>query len=381
MIYLDNAATTWPKPEAVYQAMDRFARTNAANPGRSGHRMAAEAERVIAETRSAVAKLLGASSPTAIVFTLNATDALNIAIKGVLRRGDHVITTHLEHNSINRPLRRLEEEEFITVSRASAGDGGIVPEEEIENLITQKTRLVAVTHCSNVIGQVNPIAYYGKVARKHNILLLLDASQSAGVVEIDVVQAHVDMLACPGHKGLFGPMGTGILYVKPGLEVSPFREGATGTQSEVERHPLDMPHRLEGGTPNAHGLAGLGAGVRFLLEEGVQKIRRHESDLALRFSDRLRDNSKVIIYSAKNREQQIGPVAINLRGSEPLEIASLLDQRFAIACRAGLHCAPGAHRFLRTFPSGAIRFSFGYFNTVEHVDAAVQAVNDISTGY
>jgi len=378
MIYLDNAATTWPKPESVYRALDEFARNAAANPGRSGHRMAVAAEAKIGEARSRVAKLLNAESPDRIVLTLNATDALNIAIKGILRPGDHVVTSVLEHNSINRPLAALEQAEVISVTRLPAEPDGSLSVDALREALTPATRLVAVTHGSNVLGVVNDAAALGDVAMRHGAVLLLDASQTAGVVPIDVRGQQLDLVAFPGHKGCLGPMGTGALYVRAGLSLRPFREGGTGFGAESELQPEAMPFRLEGGTPNAHGLAGLAAGLEFVEREGVAKIGAHERDLALRFAEEARRIPGVTVWSARSPAKQIGPVSLSLQGREPGEVGAALDERHGIACRPGLHCAPGTHRFLGTFPKGTVRFSFGYFNTVADVAAAAGALRELA---
>jgi len=378
MIYLDNAATTWPKPESVYRALDEFARNAAANPGRSGHRMAVAAEAKIGEARSRVAKLLNAESPDRIVLTLNATDALNIAIKGILRPGDHVVTSVLEHNSINRPLAALEQAEVISVTRLPAEPDGSLSVDALREALTPATRLVAVTHGSNVLGVVNDAAALGDVAMRHGAVLLLDASQTAGVVPIDVRGQQLDLVAFPGHKGCLGPMGTGALYVRAGLSLRPFREGGTGFGAESELQPEAMPFRLEGGTPNAHGLAGLAAGLEFVEREGVAKIGAHERDLALRFAEEARRIPGVTVWSARSPAKQIGPVSLSLQGREPGEVGAALDERHGIACRPGLHCAPGTHRFLGTFPKGTVLFSFGYFNTVADVAAAAGALRELA---
>lgn len=378
MIYIDNAATSWPKPESVYRAMDDFARNHAGNPGRSGHRMAVESEKHVQGCREALARLLHAESPDQVILTLNATDGLNIAQKGLLRPGDHVVTSHLEHNSINRPLSAMAAAGMITYDKAASGPDGGVPVAEIEKLIRKNTRLIALTHCSNVLGILNPIDQVAKLARSRGILTLIDASQSVGLVPIDVQSLGLDLVAFPGHKNLFGPMGTGALYVRKGIELRPFREGGTGFKADEEVQPSEMPFRLEGGTPNAHGFAGLLAGLRFVEQEGAAKIFRHERDLALRFADLLRDNPKVVVHSCRNRDLQTGPVSISIRGAEPAEVGRVMDEKYGIACRPGLHCAPGTHKLLGTFPKGTVRFSFGYFNTVEHVEAAARAVNEVS---
>jgi cysteine desulfurase family protein len=378
VIYLDNAATTWPKPPAVYDAMDRFARTGAANPGRSGHRMAVEAERLVQDARERVARLLNAASPDRVILTLNATDALNIAMKGLLRAGDHVVTSAIEHNSINRPLAGLEAAGTITVSKVACSPDGTIAPREIDRLVTKATRLIAITHCSNVLGVVQPLDEFCAIAKKRGVAILVDASQTAGVVPIDVRALGADMVAFPGHKGCFGPMGTGALYVRPGLALAAFREGGTGFAAESERHPEEYPYHLEGGTPNAHGLVGLGAGLRFIEETGIDRIRVHERDLAMRLVDALRGHPKITIFSGRAPDRQIGPVSIAIAGVDPSAAGATLDATYGIACRPGLHCAPGAHQFLGTHPQGTVRFSFGFFNTAADVEAAARAVKEIA---
>ena len=372
MIYLDNAATSWPKPESVYRAMDDFARQFAGNPGRSGHRMAVESEKRVQGCREALARLLHAEHADRVILTLNATDALNIALKGLLRKGDHVITSHIEHNSINRPLARLAAEGFLTYDKAPSEVDGSVATSSIQRLIRKNTKLIAITHCSNVLGVVNPIEEYAKLGVK----TLIDASQSAGVIPLDV--RSFDMVAFPGHKNLFGPMGTGALYVRTGVDLDFFREGGSGFKAEEERHPTEMPFRLEGGTPNAHGFAGLLAGIEFVEKEGVEKIGRHERELALAFADGLRGHKKVTVYSCRTPERSLGPVSLSIAGMEPAEVGRIMDEKYGIACRPGLHCAPGTHRFLGTSPKGTVRFSFGWFNTKGDVEAALRAVNEVS---
>jgi cysteine desulfurase family protein len=327
-----------------------------------------------------LARLVNAESPDRIALALNGTDALNIAIKGLgLEKGDHVVTTEIEHNSVNRPLGGLRRDRGVEVDKARANAAGIVEPDELKKHLRPNTRLIAATHCSNVIGAVAPIEEYGRLARDRGIPLLVDAAQTVGVERIDVRAMRVDLLAFPGHKNLFGPMGTGALYVREGVELDTFREGGTGLRSEVELHPETMPVRLEGGTPNAHGLAGLAAGLEFLDQEGVEKIRAHENRLALRFIAAVKDHPRVAVQSGKIPERQLGPVSLCVRDAAPQEIGAILDQRYAIACRTGLHCAPGTHRALGTFPDGTVRLSFGFFNTEADADAAARAVNEIAT--
>src|SRR5881275_1591189 len=279
MIYLDNAATSFPKPEPVYQALDRFARQDLANPGRAGHKMALAAERALDDGRHLLNQFFHGEGPERFVFTLNCTDALNMAFKGILAEGDHVITTDLEHNSVSRPLRKMELDGRITLTRLNADGGGTIDPDAVRRAVTPKTRLVALTHASNVLGTVQPVAEVGAVVRERGPLLLVDAAQTAGVVPIDVRAMHIDLMAFPGHKSLMGPTGTGALYVGPRARVGAWREGGTGGDSSSETQPKEFPYFLEGGTPNVLGVAGLAAGIRFVQEQGLDNIRRHEVDL------------------------------------------------------------------------------------------------------
>ena len=280
MIYLDNAATSFPKPEAVYQALDRFARTSLANPGRAGHRMAVAAERMLDETRHRLNQLFGGEEPQRWILTLNCTDGLNLAIKGLIRAGDHVITTDLEHNSVSRPLRALEKAGVISLTRIASAEGYVEPE-QIKAALTGKTTLVAMTQASNVLGTVQPIERIAPIVRAAGALFLVDAAQSAGVVPIDLRAVPIDLLAFPGHKALYGPTGTGALYVGPRADgkIHPWREGGTGGDSSSETQPALMPYLLEGGTPNVLGAAGLAAGLAWVMEQGPEKLRAHEVGL------------------------------------------------------------------------------------------------------
>src|SRR5437764_8016572 len=277
MIYLDNAATSFPKPEAVYQALDRFARQDLANPGRAGHKMALAAERALDDARHLLNQFFHGEAPERFVFTLNCTDALNMAFKGVLADGDHVITTDLEHNSVSRPLRKLELDGRITLTRVRADGGGTVNPDDVRQAVTPRTRLIALTHASNVLGTVQPVAEVGRVARERGLLFVVDAAQTTGVLPIDVRAMAIDLLAFPGHKSLLGPTGTGALYVGPRANVLAWREGGTGGDSASETQPRQLPYFLEGGTPNVLGVAGLAAGVKYVQEQGVERIHAHET--------------------------------------------------------------------------------------------------------
>jgi cysteine desulfurase / selenocysteine lyase len=386
MIYLDNAATSFPKPEAVYRGMDAFVRAAGANPGRSGHRRAVEAEAMIDETRRLLARLFGAPRPERVVFGHNATDALNMALKGVLRPGDHVITSVLEHNSVNRPLNQLERDGLITVTRLSATIAHLIDADAVAAAWSAKTRLVAVTHASNVTGTIQPIREIGQIARERGGLLLVDAAQSAGAVPIDVEADMIDLLAFTGHKGLLGPTGTGGLVVGERADVLPWRLGGTGGDSSDPLQPSELPYRLEGGTPNVFGLAGLREGLRVVLEQGVETILAHERGLLTAFLKELRRPESFSFYGAaeafleRGGENRVGLLSFNVAGFSPAELAALLDQHFDIAVRSGLDCAPYAHRHLGTFPDGAVRVSVGLLTTAEDVLGAAAALNEITDG-
>ncbi len=375
--YLDNAATSFPKPESVYAAMDRCARTQLANPGRAGHKMAVEAERLLDDGRHRLNQFFRGHGPERFIFTLNGTDALNIAFKGVLQPGDHVVTTDLEHNSVSRPLRALELDGQITLTRLPADGGGTIDPDAVRRAITPRTRLIAVTHASNVLGTVQPVAEVGRVAREHDLLFLVDAAQTAGVLPIDVRALHIDLLAFPGHKSLLGPTGTGALYVGPRAKLRPWREGGTGGDSASETQPREFPYYLEGGTPNVLGVAGLIAGLRYVEERGLEDIHRHETGLVERLWRRLEQIDGVTVYGHRDPARRVGTVSFRSEALPAAELGGILDQAFDIAIRPGLHCAPYIHRALGTFPDGLVRVSPGAFNTPEDVDRLADAVAEI----
>ena len=380
MIYLDNAATSFPKPESVYQATDHFNREIGANPGRSGYATAREASRIVAETRNLLAQLFRAEEPNQIVFTANATESLNLGLKGFLRPGDHVITTVTDHNSVLRPLRSLEESIGTEITRVECDNAGFIDPEDIRAALRSDTRLVCMTHASNVTGAIHDVKAVSDLVHENGTLLMVDAAQTAGCLAIDVQEMHIDLLAFTGHKGLLGPQGTGGLYLKPGIEtqVRPLREGGTGSQSSSDRQPEKMPDRFEGGTHNTPGLAGLGAGVRFVLETGVEAIQAHERSLTERLLDRLTSIPGVKVYGPPSGACRVAVVSFTLKGWPPLNLAHLLASGFGIATRSGLHCAPLIHRRLGTSDTGTVRASSGYFNTVDDIDALCDALEQIA---
>ncbi len=377
MIYLDNAATSFPKPEPVYQALDRFARQSLANPGRAGHKMALAAEHALDDGRHLLNQLFHGEGPERFIFTLNCTDALNMAFKGVLQPVDHVITTDLEHNSVSRPLRAMELAGKITLTRIAADSTGTVDPDAIRKAITPRTRMIAMTHASNVLGTVQPIAEVGTIARERDILFLVDAAQTAGVIPVDVQAMNIDLLAFPGHKCLFGPTGTGALYVGPAATVGVWREGGTGGDSSSETQPRDYPYFLEGGTPNVLGVAGLSAGIKWVMEQGIDKLHEREMDLVQRLWDHLDRIGGYEVFGHRDRARRVSTVAFRSEQLPAAEIGGILDQAFEIAIRPGLHCAPYVHRSIGTFPDGAVRVSPGPFNTADDIDRLAEALEAV----
>ncbi len=378
VIYFDNAATSWPKPAATTVAMVRYAEEIGGSPGRSGHRRSLAAARIILEARETLAELFGIDDALRIVFTRNATEALNIALLGLLNPGDHVITSRMEHNSVMRPLRHLETQGVRLTAVRSDGTG-LLDADEVRKAIETRTRLLVVTHASNVTGTIQPIAELGKLAREHGLLLCVDAAQTAGALPIDVPSMGIDLLAFSGHKSLFGPQGTGGLYIGPGLEqrLRPLMYGGTGSRSEHEAQPDFLPDKYEAGTPNTIGIAGLVAGVRFVLSVGADKIRQHEEALTARFLRGLAALSGITVYGPPGAAGRTAVVSFNMAGVSPSEAALDFDERFGILCRPGLHCAPAAHRTIGTLPRGTIRFGFGYFNREEEIDIALKAIESL----
>jgi cysteine desulfurase family protein len=378
VVYLDNAATSYPKPDSVHETMATFLKEFGANPGRGSYRMVQETEARMSEARRALASFFNAPDPARVIFALNATDALNIGLHGALREGDHVVTTTTDHNSVMRPLNRLERDGFVTVTRVRPDGHGVVDPDRIAAALTPATRMVAMLHGSNVSGALQPVAGIGRIVAEHGALFMVDAAQTAGMWPIDVRAMRIDLLAIPGHKGLLGPAGTGALILNDGVRLDPFREGGTGGDSSYPVQPEEYPHHLEAGTLNTPGIAAMVEGIRYVRERGMDSIRDHELALLRRIVDRLGDHPRVRFYGPPPAAARSGALSFNVEGHEPDEIAGILDSSFGICVRAGLHCAPGAHREMGTFPSGTVRVSPGPFNTIEDIDRLVEAVRRVA---
>ncbi len=377
MIYFDNAATSWPKPPSVAAAVHEQITSAGGNPGRSGHRLSIAAARVVEETREALARLFHVGDPSRIAFAPNATHALNAALHGLVRAGDRVVTTSVEHNSVMRPLRHLETCGVEVIVVACGADGSI-DRAKVTEALASGARVLVATHASNVAGTILPAGELAALARAHGAHVVVDAAQTAGTVPIDVDALGIDVLAFTGHKGLFGPTGTGGLYVREGIDLLPLVRGGTGSDSAHDSQPDFMPDMLESGTLNVTGIAGLGAGLRFLLDVGVEAVQAHERALAARVIDGVRAIDGVAVYGPSDPASRCGIVSFNVHGASSSEVGLLLDETFGIMARTGLHCAPAAHRTLGTFPGGTVRFGIGWFNTPAEVDTAVEAVRQIA---
>ena len=376
-IYLDNAATTRPKPPSVIQAVLHAIEAVGASPGRAAHRLAREASETVVGTREKVASLLGISDFRRVVFTKNATESINVVLKGWLRPGDRVLYSSLEHNAVVRPLRRLSDESGVEAERIPCGPRGEMDLGALRRLLDLPTRLVVLTHASNVNGALQPVPDAARACSERGVPLLVDAAQTAGVQPIAADDWNIGMLACSGHKGLLGPQGVGILYIRPDLDVLPLMEGGTGSRSEEDVQPEFSPDRYESGTPNLPGIAGLEAGVDFILGRGVDSIRKHELELAVQLERSLAEMDGVRVFGPDVRGT--GVVSFNVAGINPGDVAHLLDEGFDVAVRAGLHCAPLAHRNLGSFPEGTVRVSPGYATTMEEIEQFLLAVRTLTS--
>lgn len=379
LIYLDYGATSFPKPEEVYQQMDSFYRQYGVNPGRSGYDMCLMAGNMIENTRHLMTDFFNGTDHNRLIFTYNATDALNLAIFGMLEKGDHAITTTIEHNSVLRPLYHLATKSGVEVDHIPFDNKGFVHPDDFAKKMKKNTRLVAVNHGSNVIGTVQPIKEIGALCRERGIPFLVDSSQTAGKIPVDLHAQNIDVIAFTGHKSLLGPMGTGGLCVREGVEIRQTRAGGTGVRSAVKEHPGEYPYRLEYGTPNLPGIAGLNAGVKWIQERGISAIHELETRLLTKLRDGLREIDGVVMYCQDDLKDHIAVLALNVEGLEALDAGTMLDVDYNIACRTGLHCAPLVHEQIGTSKlHGAIRFGLGPHNTDEQITTAIDAVREIA---
>lgn len=377
MIYFDNAATTMRKPDCVIDAVTQ-AMCSLGNSGRGVHSGALSASRIIYDTRAALAQLFGAESPERIAFTANSTQALNMAIKGVLSPNDHVITTALEHNSVLRPLYELEGR-GVELTILPADSLGNICYEDFEKELRPNTKAIVTIHGSNLTGNLLDIGAIGAIAKKHGLIYIVDASQTAGVFDIDVQKMNIDILCFTGHKGLLGPQGTGGIYVREGVEVRPLLSGGSGVQTYLRAHPPQMPTALEAGTLNGHGIAGLGAALRYIQETGLDAIRAKEQELMMAFHDAVREIPGITVYGDFSTPNRCAIVSLNVRDYDSGEVSDTLSSEYGIATRPGAHCAPLMHKALGTVEQGAVRFSFSHYNTKEEIKIAVAALQELAT--
>lgn len=376
MIYFDNAATTMHKPDCVAQAVTD-AMGSLGNAGRGIHSSALSASRIIYDTRAALAQLFGAETPERIAFTANSTESLNIAIKGVLNPGDHVITTALEHNSVLRPLYEMED--FgVELTILPADPMGNIRYEDFEKEIRCNTKAIVTTHGSNLTGNLLDISRIGEIASRHGLIYIVDGSQTSGVFDIDVQKMHIDILCFTGHKGLLGPQGTGGIYVREGVAIRPLLSGGSGVQTYLRSHPPQMPTLLEAGTLNGHGIAGLGAAIRYLRETGLDTIRAKEQELMIAFYEAVREIPGITVYGDFSTKKRCAIVSLNVRNYDSGEVSDALWAEYGIATRPGAHCAPLMHKALGTAEQGAVRFSFSHYNTKEEIKIAVAALWELA---
>ena len=378
LIYLDNGATSFPKPDEVYTFMDSFYRNFGVNPGRSGYDLCMETGDLVDKTRKLIADFFNGNDPNRLCFSHNSTDALNLIIFGMLKQGDHAITTTLEHNSVLRPLYHQNKFNGVEVDYVPFGTSGFIDPDDIKKKIKENTRLVIINHASNVIGTIQPLEAIGRICREHGVAFAIDASQSAGKVPIDMEQHHIDIIAFTGHKSLLGPTGIGGLYVGNGIEIRHTRAGGTGVRSAQRMHLDEYPYRLEYGTGNVVGIAGVYAGLKWIEEKGMDTIHKQEMRLTHILRDGLRELDGVVLYCQDELTDHIAVISFNVAGMEALDVGTLLDGEYDIACRTGLHCAPLVHEQLGTDRiGGAVRIGIGPFNTEDHIRAAIDAIGEI----
>ena len=381
-IYLDNAATSWPKPTVVYEAIDHYLRELGAPAGRSTYREAVEVERLVADARRQLGLLLGDVAPQHVIFTANGTDSLNLALHGILRPGDHVVTSVVEHNSVLRPLRHLEQAGTIEVSRVACDGQGTIDPADVQQEIRRNTRLIALTHASNVTGAIQPVDEIGRIAAEHGVLFLLDAAQTLGHFAVDVQKIGAHLVAAPAHKALLGPLGLGLLYIAPGVEkqLTPTRQGGTGTQSESDVQPESLPDKYESGNHNVPAIIGLGAAINELRAKGLDQIQQHTQARLAELLEGLAAIDQITLHGPSDARRQAAIVSVSVAGYDPQEVASMLDVGYSVQVRAGLHCAPLMHEALGTRAhGGTLRLSLGQFNTPAHIEAAVSGLAEIAT--
>jgi len=376
-LYLDNAATTWPKPSSVVEAISKYLNEYAGSPGRAGHQFAIRAAREVFETRELIANLFNSTSSERVIFSANATQALNIAIKGILKKGDHVIISHMEHNSVIRPLRYLEKEGIIEITIIDCNKKEPLNIEQFKNSFKSNTKLVVTIHGSNVTGTLFPIKQIGALCKSKNILYLLDAAQTAGIVPIDMQKENIDILVFSGHKKLYGPPGIGGLCIKNDIYIESLIQGGTGSLSEKENHPEFYPDHLEAGTMNTLGIVGLKAGVQYLLEKGIENLQNKQLQLTKFFIEKLKEIEPILIYGPEATEERLPLISLNIRNIISSELAYILDKDYGIMVRAGLHCSPLAHQSINTLPQGSVRFSLGCFTTEEDIKYTIEAIKKI----
>jgi len=375
-VYFDNAATSYPKPPSVYEAINFTLQHVGANPGRGEHSLSQSANRIIFEARETIAEFFNIPNSRNIVFTSNGTEAINLALKGFLKPGDHGIISSMEHNSVVRPLNSLKKD-GVNVTIVQCDKEGKLNPDYVFKEIKENTRLIVLTHASNVTGTILPVEEIGEIAAKKGIPLLVDAAQTAGTIPIDVVRNSISLLACPGHKSLLGPQGTGFLYICEGFNLKPLIEGGTGSNSELSEQPDFLPDRFQSGTLNTPGIAGLKAGIEFINKKSIQTIKEHEDMLSKTFINKLKEINRVRIYGPLSIKEKTAVVSFNIKGKDSADIATALDEKYQIMVRVGLHCSPHAHKTIGTFPDGTIRVSFSIFNTVHEIDYFIDSLKVI----
>ena len=376
-IYLDNAATSYPKPQQVSKSIYDFMISNGSSSGRGSYQRAMQSDFLIYETRKLIGELFNSKDPKKVIFTSNVTESLNLALRGILKENDHVVTSSLEHNAVWRCLKTLEKERNITITKVPSTKEGYTNPVDVTKSIKKDTKLIVFTHASNVLGTIQPIKEIGKIAKDNDILFLVDAAQTAGVCNIDVKGDNIDLLAFTGHKGLLGPMGTGGLIINCDYDINPLKAGGTGGDSAYEYQPDYYPNKLETGTLNVSGIVGLGEAIKFINKESIEKIHSKEKELVAYALEKLKEVKNIEIYGPQNSEDIVGVISFNIKSIRAEDAVHELDLKYNIMLRAGLHCAPNAHELIGTKEIGSMRIGIGYFNEKEDIDKLVQALNEI----